>query len=135
MLYLFSFCYFSLAYGVMNKAWLAFTLKAAKQIFFRGERSEMGKGKGNKERGRMERKASFFFFKALGKLSAGLWLEATILISFIISSRNVVAKFSFAFLGLCGCFWMTVAGLDRCALFIMLRTVSTMEYMLQLRFI
>lgn len=63
MLYLFSFFYFyfSLAYGVMNKAWLAFTLKAAKQIFFFGVKEAKWEREREIRKGRrMERKASFF---------------------------------------------------------------------------
>lgn len=53
----------------MNKAWLAFTLKAAKQIFFRGERSEMGKGKGNKEREEDGEESVLFFLKHWANLA------------------------------------------------------------------
>lgn len=67
------------------------------------KRSEMGKGKGNKERWKRDGEESvrfFFSVKALSKLSAGLWLEATIVISSIIFllSKMSLLNFYFVFL-------------------------------------
>lgn len=63
------FFYFSLAYGVMNTAWACFHSESRETNMFGSERSEMGKGKGNKEREEDGEESVLFFVSIWANLA------------------------------------------------------------------